>query len=603
MKKAPYYNQQVKQCEPFNDWLILVGDTAKQAYYRNNEAGKGTHWQMIREHYGLPIDYVPVMLDGKTFQEIDRLQLAPAEQRSIKLFQVGKIPTLAKDKDDLKTRILMNLAKHNGRISSIEWLDEALQGENLYQDLERIKQGHDTVAEVLEQKKTDSSDDYEDYFNHLGDNGKVNEFLKWYKTPIKRHDQSGEIYQYTGKKWELLELEPLGREIRKFFIAKNIKRYSAVKIKKMIDLFTFELDETEERNPNLLAFENGILNKLTGEFMPHSERYFITSFINAEYRTEAQSTPHFDKWLHFVSNGDTERARTILAGLFMVLINADKWQLFVEVTGAGGTGKSTYTEIAKLLSGDDNHVGITLKALDHETQRCIVIDKTLIISGDQQKYLGDGATIRAITGGDDIFFNPKHKKPFSRKINAIFMTTNNTPIVFTENSGGTERRRVIFKFDRIVPVEERDYNLLEKIRAETGGIIRLLFDTFPEPLEAKALLEKQRTSAEALAVKIEVNHVLDFAQAFETKPIINGLPMGNVQQTNGELMTAIYPSYRYFCSLSDIEPINRRAFSKAFKQALRELGRGEYQTRESNGKTITNVFFIDKTETLNKWQS
>ena len=39
MKKAPYYNQQVKQCEPFNDWLILVGDTAKQAYYRNNEAG------------------------------------------------------------------------------------------------------------------------------------------------------------------------------------------------------------------------------------------------------------------------------------------------------------------------------------------------------------------------------------------------------------------------------------------------------------------------------------------------------------------------------------------------------------------------------------
>ena len=173
MKKAPYYNQQVKQCEPFNDWLILVGNTAKQAYYRNNEAGKGTHWQMIRDRYRLPIDYVPVILDSKTFQEIDRLQLAPAEQRSIKLFQVGKIPTLAKDKDDLKTRILMNLAKHNGRISAIEWLDEALQGENLYQDLERIKQGHDTVAEVLEQKKTDSNDDYEDYFNHLGDNGKV----------------------------------------------------------------------------------------------------------------------------------------------------------------------------------------------------------------------------------------------------------------------------------------------------------------------------------------------------------------------------------------------------------------------------------------------
>ncbi len=151
MKKAPYYNQQVNQCEPFNDWLILVGNTTKQAYYRNNEAGKGTHWEMIRDYYRLPIDYVPVILDSKTFQEIDRLQLAPAEQRSIKLFQVGEIPTFTKDKDDLKTRILMNLAKHNGSISAIEWLDEALQGENLYQDLERIKQGNDTVAEVLGQ--------------------------------------------------------------------------------------------------------------------------------------------------------------------------------------------------------------------------------------------------------------------------------------------------------------------------------------------------------------------------------------------------------------------------------------------------------------------
>ncbi|HDL3294190.1 TPA: DNA primase, partial [Mannheimia haemolytica] len=112
-------------------------------------------------------------------------------------------------------------------------------------------------------------------------------------------------------------------------------------------------------------------------------------------------------------------------------------------------------------------------------------------------------------------------------MNAVFMTTNNTPILFTENSGGTERRRVIFKFDRIVPIEERDFNLIDKIQAETGGIIRLLFDTFPEPLEAKALLEKQRVSQEALAVKMEVNHVLEFAQEFEILPTVNGLAMGS----------------------------------------------------------------------------
>ncbi|EEY09286.1 TPA: DNA primase [Mannheimia haemolytica] len=186
-------------------------------------------------------------------------------------------------------------------------------------------------------------------------------------------------------------------------------------------------------------------------------------------------------------------------------------------------------------------------------------------------------------------------------MNAVFMTTNNTPILFTENSGGTERRRVIFKFDRIVPIEERDFNLIDKIQAETGGIIRLLFDTFPEPLEAKALLEKQRVSQEALAVKMEVNHVLEFAQEFEILPTVNGLAMGS-SLNNGTRDSAIYPAYIYFCQLNDIEPINRRTFTRAFKQALKELDKGEYQTRESNGRTVTNVHYIDKLRTFNKWQ-
>nr|WP_245155426.1 phage/plasmid primase, P4 family [Mannheimia haemolytica] len=444
-------------------------------------------------------------------------------------------------------------------------------------------------------------EDFEERFNTLGDNGKVSEFLKWYEKPLQRHAQSGEFYQFNGKKWEALEDDLLGREIRNFFIAKGIKKYSAIRIKKMIDLFKYELEPTAKHNPHLLAFNNGILDKRSLKFTAHTSKVFITSFINADYSEQEQPTPNFDKWLNFVTNGNLERAKTILAGLFMVLTNADKWQLFIEVTGAGGTGKSTYTEIAKLLAGENNHVGITLKALDDEVKRCIIIDKTFIISGEQPKYTGDGATIRAITGGDDIFFNPKHKKPFSQKVNAVFMTTNNTPILFTENSGGTERRRVIFKFDRIVPIEERDFNLIEKIQAETGGIIRLLFDTFPEPLEAKALLEKQRVSQEALAVKMEVNHVLEFAQEFEILPTVNGLAIGS-SLNNGTRDSAIYPAYIYFCQLNDIEPINRRTFTRAFKQALKELDKGEYQTRESNGRTVTNVRYIDKQRTFNKWQ-
>ncbi|WP_370626666.1 hypothetical protein, partial [Enterobacter cloacae] len=44
----------------------------------------------------------------------------------------------------------------------------------------------------------------------------------------------------------------------------------------------------------------------------------------------------------------------ILAALFMVLANRYDWQLFLEVTGPGGSGKSILAEIATMLAGEDN---------------------------------------------------------------------------------------------------------------------------------------------------------------------------------------------------------------------------------------------------------
>jgi putative DNA primase/helicase len=46
-----------------------------------------------------------------------------------------------------------------------------------------------------------------------------------------------------------------------------------------------------------------------------------------------------------------QKRDVILAALFMVLANRYDWQLFLEVTGPGGSGKSILAEIATLLAG------------------------------------------------------------------------------------------------------------------------------------------------------------------------------------------------------------------------------------------------------------
>ena len=69
------------------------------------------------------------------------------------------------------------------------------------------------------------------------------------------------------------------------------------------------------------------------------------------------------------------------------------------------------------------------------------------------------------------------------------MLINNRPCSFTERSGGVDRRRVIFDFKKIVPEDERDPHFMDKITLEVGGIIRKVFDSFPDPNDAKKALK------------------------------------------------------------------------------------------------------------------
>ncbi|WP_049278063.1 hypothetical protein, partial [Serratia marcescens] len=52
----------------------------------------------------------------------------------------------------------------------------------------------------------------------------------------------------------------------------------------------------------------------------------------------ADHAPHFWQWLARAAGGNYDKQERILAALFMVLANRYDWQLFLEVTGPGGSG-------------------------------------------------------------------------------------------------------------------------------------------------------------------------------------------------------------------------------------------------------------------------
>jgi putative DNA primase/helicase len=83
----------------------------------------------------------------------------------------------------------------------------------------------------------------------------------------------------------------------------------------------------------------------------------------------------------------------ILAALFMVLANRYDWQLFLEVTGPGGSGKSILAEIATMLAGKITPRRPPSKRWNRP-RACSLIGFSLIRLPDQEKWSGDGADLR-----------------------------------------------------------------------------------------------------------------------------------------------------------------------------------------------------------------
>ncbi|MFM4873990.1 DUF5906 domain-containing protein [Aeromonas veronii] len=412
---------------------------------------------------------------------------------------------------------------------------------------------------------------------------------------------TNQVYRYTGSLWEHMPDALLARRMTAMFKQQGAK-HSARIINTAVDTMKLGLDEIPRPALNLIGFANGVYDLVLRAFRPHSLVDGLLTHNGIEYseplvgETLAHCAPHFMKWLSYATDNDAAKMDRIKAALFMVLANRNDWQLFLEVTGEGGSGKSVMAALCELLVGQENVGSSSMKLLESQFGLESVWDKRLILLPDQPSYVGDGHVLKAITGGDKVSVNPKGKTIFSTRIPAVIMATNNVPMAFNERNGGIARRRVIFHFGRVVASADRDGALGDKIAAELPVIIRHLLTRFANPDQAKRLLEEQRDGADALAVKREADHVLDFCAtlAFLAEP--KGLCMGGNVAVTKEPRKFLYHLYLAYLEYHGLNrPLSLNSFSKAVKQAAKELG-AEYKTRKTNGHTQTNVALTEPAE-------
>ncbi len=418
-------------------------------------------------------------------------------------------------------------------------------------------------------------------------------------------DANGQLLsRYENGIWKVIPPSEFARDVARLFQRLRAP-FSSGRIASVVETLKLIIPQQDTPARRLIGFRNGVLDTGTGIFSPHHKSHWMRTLCDVDFTPPVEGetlethAPHFWRWLDRAAGGRADKRNVILAALFMVLANRYDWQLFLEVTGPGGSGKSILAEIATLLAGEDNATSADIDTLEDPRKRASLIGFSLIRLPDQEKWSGDGAGLKAITGGDAVSVDPKYQNPYSTHIPAVILAVNNNPMRFTDRSGGVSRRRVIIHFPEQIAPEERDPQLRDKIARELAVIVRQLMQQFSDPMAARTLLQSQQNSDEALSIKRDADPTFDFCGYLEMLPQTNGMFMGNAS-----IIPRNYRKYLYHAYLAYMEAngyrnvLSLKMFGLGLPMMLKEYGLN-YEKRHTKQGIQTNLSL--KEESYGDW--
>ncbi|ECA7458336.1 DNA primase [Salmonella enterica subsp. enterica serovar Bareilly] len=408
-------------------------------------------------------------------------------------------------------------------------------------------------------------------------------------------DANGQLLsRYEAGIWKIIPPSDFARDVAGLFQRLRAP-FSSGKIASVVETLKLIIPQQDAPARRLIGFRNGVLDTATGTFSPHHKSHWLRTLCDVDFTPPVEGetlethAPDFWRWLDRAAGGRPEKRDVILAALFMVLANRYDWQLFLEVTGPGGSGKSILAEIATMLAGEDNATSATIETLESPRERAALIGFSLIRLPDQEKWSGDGAGLKAITGGDAVSVDQKYKDAYSTHIPAVILAVNNNPMRFTDRSGGVSRRRVILHFPEQIAPEERDPKLKDKIAQELAVIVRQLMQKFSDPMAARTLLQSQQNSDEALRIKRDADPTFDFCGYLEALPEPDGMYMGNANIIPRQPRLYLYHAYLIYMEAYGYKnTLSLTMFGKGLSAMLKEYGLN-YDKRRTNQGMQTNL--------------
>jgi|GEM_PF-2773147 len=338
--------------------------------------------------------------------------------------------------------------------------------------------------------------------------------------------------------------------------------------------------EAWRSDPHELPMKNGVLDLKAQRLRDYtwSDRFNW----QLPYVFDIKATcPLIDSVLDRMVGGDNELRAFLDAWLVVLLRGRYDVQAFIELVGEGGTGKSTFLDIAAMLVGEENVASTDLASLEgNQFETAGIYGKRLALVTDSARFRGDVPVLKAITGNDPIRLerkNQQQRRPYV--FTGLVAIAANQPLESSDYSTGLSRRRRPIAIDsRVTEAERAPYRDRERypggfkgaLRAEMPGLMnRLLAINVNEAVQVVANpgvgMARQRLLAE-----LDTNPMLAWAE----ERLVPCNPGSETQVGDADMgaQRGLFANYTAHCRSRGLHPVSLTRFGRDLVPLLIQNG-------------------------------
>lgn len=319
---------------------------------------------------------------------------------------------------------------------------------------------------------------------------------------------------------------------------------------------------------NIVPFVGKWFDTESKTWVAPTKDVFITNLLPIPPVAGDYSRIH--EWLMTSIEGD-RGAYDLIRCLFYLILTGDVTrQVFYELVGVGGTGKSTVVTLLELMVGKTNTATSNLTRISGENTRFELAkfaNKRLIYFPDQGGYGGSSDTLKGLTGSDSVSFERKNDPNLSDfKVSGVCVITANKPIRFNDESDAVDRRRILIKFMHKVSKEDQakhiDFSkwLAEHLPAWIDHILTLDADWVRQVIKNR----QEYTQDARLERLVETEPIAQWLEAC----VVVSKETGTKTPIGSKSTPGLYRSYCLYCDESNGRAMGLNKFGENLTNLL-----------------------------------